>query len=98
MNKNPINPKETRDIISSELERDLLGLLVQGYSTLKKHLNLKRELLETCSKCGSNQIKTKWCPSTSISHGSGLQDHHGKEVLHKWCSSCQYNWLENILS
>jgi hypothetical protein len=107
MNKNPVNPKDVKNIINSELEKDLLGLLVQGYTTIKKHFNRKQELQESCPKCGSNLINTQWCPSTNGKHSyshnltststSTFKD-HDKEVLHKWCQICHYQYVIDPLS
>ncbi len=49
-----------------------------------------------CSKCGNENIGTKYCPGVeSTAHVKGC-DAAG-EHLHRTCSKCGYTWIENTL-
>lgn len=90
---------DKNELINVQLEKEITGLVLQGYSLFKKYFRTKRESQETCKKCGSNAIITSYCNkdharddrfSASLQHGT-------EEKLHKICDICRYSWLQEVL-
>ena len=96
-----LNKPDKNELITSQFEKELAALALQGYSIFKKFLKSKRDLQEICIKCGSSDIFTTWC---NINHAENLKFpvsphlHHGPaESLHKACGICGYSFLKPVL-
>jgi len=88
---------DKNELITNQLEKDVTGLILQGYSIFKKFSNQRKASKERCIKCGSYSIRTQFCNTDHIIRSPGAfpkELQHGTlERLHKTCEECNYSYL-----
>ena len=86
---------DKNELITNQLEKELTGLAIQGYSIFKKYLNQRKASKEICIKCGSYAIMTSFCRTDHVNDNRfSISLKHGtEERLHKICETCNYSYL-----